>query len=294
MFEGSKSLLNWPTLLEILTINISLNTHDRACRYILSKELKDLFNLNTNFPHSKLFPRHVCEGQWSLLPGARERDTWRPLLPALVHGHAPQPHLPAPRVPGGEHCDVNIWNINLLVTFRCGTPPTFVGTEAGSRAVPGATPWTPSLGGSTATLSHAVRTSCFEWQFKHIDFYNHLDFGIYVNLFIFSGKCDWRKELQRGGGGDRGENHHHRGNRIFVTCPVSCMFNDSTNIVEYLLFVALIILSRIICNCGGCKFVTKCPILWNSIFETFKNSHLSTNASQRVQSLCSMQYVTLL
>ena len=78
------------------------------CRYILSKELKDLLNLNTNFPHSKLFPRHVCEGQWSLLPGARERDTWRPLLPALVHGHAPQPHLPAPRVPGGEHCDVDI------------------------------------------------------------------------------------------------------------------------------------------------------------------------------------------
>ena len=138
------------------------------CRYILSKELKDLLNLNTNFPHSKLFPRHVCEGQWSLLPGARERDTWRPLLPALVHGHAPQPHLPAPRVPGGEHCDVNIWNINLLVTFRCGTPPTFVGTEAGSRAVPGATPWTPLLGGSTATLSHAVRTSCFLWLNSNI------------------------------------------------------------------------------------------------------------------------------
>ena len=38
---------------------------------------------------------------------------------------------------------------------------------------------------------------------------------------IFSGKCDGREELQRGGGGHRGENHHHRGKRILLTCRVA-------------------------------------------------------------------------
>ena len=46
---------------------------------------------------------------------------------------------------------------------------------------------------------------------------------------------------------------------LLLVLLVACLMTVRT--VEYLLFVALIILSRIICNCGGCKFVTKCPIL---------------------------------